>query len=57
MNGCSYNKAVGVDGIPIECHRVMINMKTKKEAPLNNYVELLTRIINEILNTGYVPDE
>ena len=57
MNNCSFNKAVGIDGIPIECIRVMIDVKTKKETPVNNYVALITLIINEILNTGHVPDK
>ena len=43
MNSCSFNKAVGIDGIPIECLRVMVDIKTKT---LMKYSILATYLIN-----------
>ena len=57
LTQCSNNKAVGLDGLHIECSKVMLDPKSNKKTKLNtnNYVQLITQMFNQILDTGVIP--
>ena len=55
---CKHNKSVGPDEIPIEYIKSLFNQKgdSKEVKNLNEYIKLITTIINKILETGDVPE-